>query len=202
MLFLIMDPIGNMPVFHGIMGNIGPERRLRVIIRELIFAYLILCAFLFAGQQFLDLLGLKQPTLGIAGGIILFLVALRMVFPQHGIRSEEEVEDPFIVPLATPLIAGPSAMAMLLLLVSNYPDRIMIWLAALTAAWIAAAAILIPSAFFIKLLGERGIRAMTNLMGMLLIMIAMQMLLDGVNDYLQLNPEINENIRSEKSLSD
>ncbi|MGM0452956.1 MAG: YhgN family NAAT transporter [Thermodesulfobacteriota bacterium] len=183
MLFLIMDPIGNMPVFHGIMGKIEDSRRTRVMIRELVIAYLVLCVFLFGGRSFLSLLGVEQSTLGIAGGIILFLVALRMVFPQHGLQSAEESDDPFIVPLAVPLIAGPSAMAMLLLLVSNYPDRLWAWLGALTLAWIGTAAILLPSNFFIRFLGDRGIRAMTKLMGMLLIMIAMQMLLDGIHDY-------------------
>lgn len=186
MLFLIMDPIGNMPVFHSIMGKVENARRRRIILREMGIAYAILCLFLFFGQQFLDLLDLDQSTLGVAGGIILFLVALRMVFPQYGIRAEEDVEDPFIVPLATPLIAGPSAMAMLLLLVSNYPDRFYSWLVALTVAWLATAMILLSSTLLIRFLGERGIRALTKLMGMLLIMIAIQMLLDGVSNYLRL----------------
>lgn len=187
MLFLIMDPIGNLPVFHGIIGQFPIGRRLRIMFRELVIAYGILIFFLISGQQFLDLLSLKRSTLGIAGGIILFLVALRMVFPQLGIRTNEIVEEPFIVPLAMPLIAGPSAMAMLLLLVSNYPSMLMTWLASLTLAWISTAAILLPSNFFIRHLGMRGIRAMTTLMGMILIMIAMQMLLDGIYEYLRLH---------------
>ncbi len=186
MLFLIMDPIGNLPVFHSIIGKFDTSRRFRIMLRELVIAYGILCLFLFFGRPFLELLDLKQSTLGIAGGIILFLVALRMVFPMHGIEAEKDVEDPFIVPLATPLIAGPSAMAMLLLLVSNYPERFFTWLLALTVAWLATAAILLSSTVLTRLLGERGILALTRLMGMLLIMIAMQMLLDGVNDYLRL----------------
>jgi len=187
MLFLIMDPIGNLPVFHGIIGKIDLRRRVRIMIRELMIAYAILCFFLLSGQRFLDLLSLERSTLGIAGGIILFLVALRMVFPQLGLRTEETGGEPFVVPLAVPLIAGPSAMAMLLLLVSNYPDRLLTWLAALTVAWVFTAAILVPSNFFIRHLGDRGIRALTTLMGMILIMISMQMLLDGIHDYLRLN---------------
>ena len=186
MLFLIMDPIGNMPFFHAILQNTDTARRARVMARELVIAYVILCLFLFGGQSFLNLLGLEQSTLGIAGGTILFLVALRMVFPRHGIEAETEVTDPFIVPLAVPLIAGPAAMAMLLLLVSKYPEKRFVWLGSLTAAWVAAAAIMLLSNLFMRLLGDRGVRALTRLMGMLLIMIAAQMLLDGVESYLNL----------------
>ena len=187
MLFLIMDPIGNVPFFHAIVQKVEMRQRARIMLRELVVAYVILCAFLFGGKPFLQLLGVKQSTLGIAGGTILFLVALRMVFPQHGIQAEADASDPFIVPLAVPLIAGPAAMAMLLLLVSRQPERIWTWLGALTAAWVATAAIILMSNLFMRLLGDRGVRALTKLMGMLLIMIAMQMFLDGLESYLQLN---------------
>lgn len=187
MLFLIMDPIGNLPFFHAILRNTEQKARIRIMARELVIAYLILCVFLFSGRQFLGLLGVEQSTLGIAGGMILFLVALRMVFPAHGIESESEVADPFIVPLAAPLIAGPAAMAMLLLLVSRHPEKMMLWLGSLTAAWAACAAIILASNLFIRLLGDRGIRAMTKLMGMLLIMISVQMFLDGLKSFLYLN---------------
>ncbi len=187
MLFLIMDPVGNLPFFHAILGNTGQAKRVRIMARELVIAYVILCVFLFGGHQFLGLLGLKQSTLGIAGGTILFLVALRMVFPAHGIEPESEISDPFIVPLAAPLIAGPAAMAMLLLLVSKHPDRLLVWLGSLTTAWVACAAIILASNLFMRLLGDRGVRAMTKLMGMLLIMIASQMFLDGLKSFLELN---------------
>lgn len=186
MLFLIMDPIGNLPFFHAILRETDISRRVRIMARELVIAYVILCLFLLGGQQFLSLLGLEQSTLGIAGGTILFLVALRMVFPSHGLENESEITDPLIVPLAVPLIAGPAAMAMLLLLVSKHPDRIAIWLGSLTAAWVAAAAIILLSNLFMQLLGDRGVRALTRLMGMLLIMIAVQMFLDGLESYLNL----------------
>lgn len=188
MLFMIMDPIGNLPFFHAILQNTGPAERIRIMARELVIAYVILCVFLFGGRLFFNLLGLKQSTLGIAGGMILFLVALRMVFPAHGVEAESDVKDPFIVPLAVPLIAGPAAMAMLLLLVSRHPEKLFLWLGALSAAWAGCAGIILASNLFIRVLGDRGIRAMTKLMGMLLIMIAAQMFLDGLKSFLELNP--------------
>lgn len=187
MLFLLMDPIGNLPFFHAVLRNTEQKRRIRIMTRELVIAYVILCVFLFGGRQFLSLLEVEQSTLGIAGGTILFLVALRMVFPAHGVEAESEISDPFIVPLAAPLIAGPAAMAMLLLLVSRHPDKILLWLGSLTAAWAGCAAIILVSNLFMRLLGDRGIRAMTKLMGMLLIIISTQMFLDGLKSFLALN---------------
>ncbi len=186
MLFLIMDPLGNIPIFHSVLEGVPSEKKTRVMARELIFAYLILLGFLVAGETILSLLGLKRPTLGIAGGLILFLIALRMVFPSHGLAGTEDREDPFIVPLAVPLIAGPSAIAALLLLASRDPDRIMSWMAALSAAWAVSAAILLLSNHLLRWIGPRGVRAAVKLMGMLLIMIAVQMFLDGLKEYLTL----------------
>ena len=185
MLFLIMDPLGNIPLFHSVLEGVAPEKRTGVMARELIFAYFILLGFLVAGETVLSVLGVKRPTLGIAGGLILFLIALRMVFPSQGLAAAgDDREDPFIVPLAVPLIAGPSAIAALLLLASRDPDRIVSWASALTAAWGLSAAILLLSNHLLKLIGPRAMRAAVKLMGMLLIMIAVQMFLDGVKEYL------------------
>lgn len=187
LLLFIMDPFGNIPVFHGILQGIPRERRLRIIARELAFAYLVLAGFLLAGRPVLAYLGLQQPALGIAGGLILFLIALGMVFPQHGLHAERESkEDPFLVPLAVPMVAGPSAIAVLLLLVSRDPDRWPVWLGALSAAWAVTAAVLLASTFLWECMGRRGVRAIEKLVGMLLIMMAVQMFLDGLKIYLGL----------------
>ncbi len=183
-LFLIMDPLGNIPVFHSVLEHVPAGKKTPVMARELVFAFLVLLAFLFAGETILGVLGLKRPTLGIAGGLILFLIALRMVFPSQGLAGAEDSKDPFIVPLAVPLIAGPSAIAALLLLASRDPDRIWVWAGALSAAWAVSAAILLLSDYLLRLIGPRGVRAAVKLMGMLLIMIAVQMFLDGVKEYL------------------
>jgi multiple antibiotic resistance protein len=184
LLAIIMDPLGNIPVFHSLLGRYPRPRRIRIIARELLVAYLVLLAFLAAGDAVLHYLGLKQPALGVAGGVVLFIIALRMVFPDQEAAERRELdEEPFIVPLAVPMIAGPSALAAVLLLVSREPDRFWTWFAALTAAWLVSAAILLASGLLMEKLGPRALRALVRLTGMLLIMMAVQMLMDGVAVY-------------------
>jgi multiple antibiotic resistance protein len=184
MLFLIMDPLGNLPVFMSVLKSIEPKRRRRILIRELVLALVILYIFLFSGQAVLDFLTVQQETVSIAGGIILFLIALKMIFPQAGNAAGLAVgEEPFIVPLAIPMIAGPSTLAALILLSNQNPERMLDWSLALGAAWLVSAVILMFSGIFHKVLGEKGLTAMERLMGMILVMIAIQMLLDGVSNY-------------------
>jgi multiple antibiotic resistance protein len=185
LLAIIMDPLGNIPVFHALLGRYPRAQRLRIIGRELAIAYLVLAFFLASGDLVLRYLGLEQPALGVAGGVVLFIIALRMVFPdQEAVEPRERHEEPFIVPLAVPMIAGPSALAAVLLLVSREPDRFWTWLGALTAAWCVSAAILLASGILMEKLGPRALRALARLTGMLLIMMAVQMLMDGVAAYI------------------
>jgi multiple antibiotic resistance protein len=183
-LFLIMDPLGNIPLFLSTLKTVRPERRQRVLVRELVLAYLVLLAVVFLGNALLRLLGLEQETISIAGGIVLFLIALRMIFPVDGGTGEMLEGEPFIVPLAVPLIAGPSTLAALLLLQRTAPGQTMSLLLALTIAWALSGAILLSSTFFYRLLRERGLIAMERLMGMLLVMIAVQMFMNGVRAFL------------------
>ncbi len=185
LLFMIMDPLGNIPLYQVVTDKLPVERRRFVVVRELLFAYIILCVFLFAGEYILGVLGLENSSLSIAGGVVLFLIAIRMVFPaQHGQLVDDNDNDPFIVPLAVPFVAGPSAIAALLLLGSRYPEQMWSWFGALSVAWVAAALILIGTEPLMRVLGKRGLRAIEKLMGMLLIMISIQMLLDGVSAYI------------------
>ena len=185
MLFLIMDPLGNLPVFLSILRHIDPKRRRKVMMRELLFSLAIMMAFLFAGQQILSFLNLRQEAVSIAGGIILFLIAIKMIFPSPGgVTGLAAGEEPFLVPMAIPMIAGPSILASLLLLANQEPTRMADWSLALLMAWGASAVILMFYELFNKLLGERGLTAVERLMGMLLVMISVQMLLDGVHHYL------------------
>lgn len=185
MLFLIMDPLGNLPVFLSILRHIDPKRRRKVMMRELLFSLVIMMAFLFAGQQILNFLNLRQEAVSIAGGIILFLIAIKMIFPSEGgVTGLAAGEEPFLVPMAIPMIAGPSILASLLLLANQEPTRMADWSLALLMAWGASAVILMFYEVFNKLLGERGLTAVERLMGMLLVMISVQMLLDGVHHYL------------------
>jgi multiple antibiotic resistance protein len=186
LLFIIMDPLGNIPVFHSLLERYPRRRRLGIIARELLIAYGVLVLFLLAGEAILRHLGLEQPALGVAGGVVLFLIALRMVFPELGAQAagERGDEEPFIVPLAVPMIAGPSAIAAILLLVSTEPTRMLDWWGAVTIAWVASAAVLLGSGLLMEMLGRRTLRALVRLSGMLLIMMAVQMLMDGVALYL------------------
>ncbi|HEV2914863.1 MAG TPA: YhgN family NAAT transporter [Pyrinomonadaceae bacterium] len=183
-LFLIMDPLGNVPLFLSVLKDVAPERRRRVLIREVLFSYLVLLTFLFLGKYLLQLLRLQQETISIAGGIVLFLIALRMIFPpERGLLGEPLEGEPFVVPLAIPLIAGPSTLAALLLLQSSGPNTWAELVLAVTIAWAITALILLSSTYLYRLLKQRGLIAMERLMGMLLVMLAVQMFMDGVSKY-------------------
>jgi len=180
LLFFVMDPIGNIPLFLAALRPVEPRRRLRVVGRELLIAFALLVGFLYAGRPLLALLGISEPALTMAGGIVLFLIALKMVFPaSHGPLGENVDGEPFVVPLAVPYIAGPSALATVLLMTSRDPGRHVAWLAAVSLAWAASAVILLAGARLSRLLGEKGIVAIERLMGMVLVASAVQMFLDG-----------------------
>jgi multiple antibiotic resistance protein len=184
-LFLIMDPLGNVPIFLSVLKNVPSERRRKIVVREVLIAYVVLLIFLLLGDHALSLLHIDQETISIAGGIVLFLIALRMIFPQSGGFGADSLEgEPFVVPLAIPLIAGPSAMAALLLLQRADPGSSLKLWGAMTIAWGLTAAILIAAPFFYRILGERGLAAMERLMGMVLVMISVQMLLNGINAFM------------------
>ena len=185
-LFFIMDPLGNIPVFQAVLGRFDARQRTRIVARELCFALAILLAFLFSGAAIMRFLGLEQPSLNIAGGVLLFVISLRMIFPRPAVAGERETaEDPFIVPLAVPMVAGPSTVAVLMLLGSSQPDRLAEWSVALLLAWGIATILLLAGPFLLRLLGARGARALERLMGMLLIILATQMLLNGIREFVQ-----------------
>ncbi|TRW48965.1 YhgN family NAAT transporter [Aliidiomarina halalkaliphila] len=183
-LLLIMNPLGNLPIFISVLRHVDPKRRKKVLIRELLFALFFMLLFLYLGTSLLAWLGLRQEAVSIAGGIILFIIALRLIFPQPGgVLGLPAGDEPFIVPLAIPLISGPSLLAALLLLANNSPDRMFDWTLASVIAWGISATILMFSSFFLRALGQRGLNAIERLMGMILVMIAVQMFLDGIMAY-------------------
>jgi multiple antibiotic resistance protein len=183
-LFLIMDPIGNIPLFLSILKTVPPARRRLVLVREILFAYLVLLLFLFLGSYLLRFLGLEQESLSIGGGIVLFLIALRMIFPGEASTGDALEGEPFLVPLAIPLIAGPSTLAALLLFQRTAPTQTVSLFVAVTVAWALSGIILLSSTFFYRVLGGRGLIALERLMGMLLVMVAVQMLLNGIKAFL------------------
>jgi len=183
-IFLIMDPFGNAPVFNAVLSRLDSRRRSIVVARELLIALFIMLGFLLAGNAIMNFLGLKQPSLSISGGILLFIISLRMIFPSARIAEDStDGEDTFIVPLAVPLIAGPSTIAVLLLLSSTQPERLKEWCIALFLAWFGTTVLLVVSPFLIRVIGSRGSRALERLMGMILVILAIQMLLDGIQSF-------------------
>jgi MarC family membrane protein len=184
LLLLVIDPFGNVPIVVSALANVPAARRARVVLRECIAAYVILLAFMFGGQTFLQWLQLSEVSLAIAGGIILFLIALRMVFRHpEGVFGDPPGAEPFLVPLAIPSIAGPSALATVMLMVSRDPTHRLAWVIALTAAMAAATIVLLAAHWLQRVLGERGMLAVERLMGLVLTALAVQMLLDGVRTF-------------------
>lgn len=183
-LILVMDPLGNIPIFLSFLKNIDPKRQNKIIIRESFVAFVILALFLFFGAYILEGLHITGSALNIAGGIILFIIALRMIFPAPALASdEEEIKEPFIVPLAIPLTAGPATLATVLLFASQEPSRMGVWFVALVIASVIFTIILLCSRVLMRVLGQRGLTAMERLMGMILTTVAVQMFLTGVADY-------------------
>ncbi|MHC9085103.1 YhgN family NAAT transporter [Luteimonas sp. RIT-PG2_3] len=186
LLFLILDPLGNIPIFLSMLRRLPPRRQRIVLARELLIALGVLMVFLWGGKYALEVMHLRQESVSIAGGIVLFLIGIRMIFPPpEGLMGEIPDGEPFIVPMAIPLVAGPSGMAAVMLMGSNEPDRLGEWSLALMLAWTATAAILFSATYLYRLLGIRALTAMERLMGMLLVAISVQMLLDGIATYLQ-----------------
>lgn len=184
LLFLVIDPFGNVPFFMSALKDVDPARRRHVIVRELLIAYAVMVIFLFVGQPLLHVLGISGPALTIAGGVILFLIALRMVFPVRGQNLHEDVDgEPFIVPLAIPYVAGPSVLAVELLLMSDEPGRWPVWLLAVSVAWLGTAIVVLFGNQVAGYLGSRGLIAVERLMGMILVAIAIQMFLTGADMY-------------------
>lgn len=187
-LILVMDPVGNVPVFLAILKKFSIKQQARIILRESGIAFIILAVFLFFGRYILNGLKITDPALSIAGGIILFIIAIRMIFPPEAqkISDDEEGEEPFIVPLAIPLTAGPSAIATVMLLASQSPNRIGFVFFALLISSVIFTIVLLCSPYLMKVLGYRGLIALERLMGMLLTTAAVQMFLTGIQTYFHL----------------
>ena len=188
LLFLILDPLGNIPVFLSLLRTLPPKRQRVVLAREMLIALGVLMLFLWGGRYALDLMHLRQESVSIAGGIVLFLIGLRMIFPPpEGLMGELPEGEPFIVPMAIPLVAGPSGMAAVMLMGSQEPARMGAWSMALMIAWVATAAILFSSTYLYKWLGSRVLTAIERLMGMVIVAISVQMFLDGLTAYLHIS---------------
>ena len=184
-LLLVMDPLGNVPIFLAVLKDVEGKRRYWVIFRELVIALVALLIFLYAGGAMLSALGLREESISIGGAIILFLIAIRMIFPSpYGLMGNVPEGEPFIVPLAIPAVAGPSSLAIAMLMVNTDPNRMGDWTLALVGAWAVSASVLMLSPLLLRALGSRGLTAVERLMGMILVIIAVQMFFEGVKTFL------------------
>lgn len=185
LLILITDPIGNIPIFANALRQVAPTRRPWVILREVLIAFLLLLAFMFVGEGFLRVMGLSELSLQIGGGVILFLIALRMIFPPPKSETPEELGEPLIVPLAIPALAGPSALATVLLLVSQAPGRRLEWIAALCVTMAVSAVVLVLAERIQRVAGDRFVVALERLMGLVLVAVSIEMMLRGIKTFAQ-----------------
>lgn len=185
LLLLVLDPFGSLPIFISVMRNVAPERRRRVALRESAIAFGVLLLFMVSGQAFLSLMHLSERSLEVAGGVILLIIAIKMIFASGGelYPSEGETREPLVFPLAVPLLAGPSAMATVLLLASRQPERLWHWIAALTVAMAVSAVVLLGADRIRRWIGSSMVHAIEKLMGLVLTAIAVEMILAGLKRY-------------------
>jgi len=182
-LFFLMDAIGNIPVFIAILKKYPLKKQRWIIVRELTIALLMMITFYFGGNFFLDSLGISKETVRIAGGIVLLIISLKLIFPSRENEEKEDIKEPFIVPLAIPLIAGPAILASLMIY-SGQDIRTFDVVLSILIAWSLSTLILLCAPFLQKILGHRGIAALERLMGLILILISIQMFIDGIDGFI------------------
>jgi MarC family membrane protein len=187
LLVLVTDPFGNVPIFVSALQSVAPARRWRVVVRECLIAYALLLLFMFFGRHFLEALQLSEISLRIGGGVVLFLIALRMIFPQPGgiMGDVESDSEPFIVPLAIPALADPSALATVLLFSSNNMTDMLIHVSALSSVAVVWLVVLLSAERMQRALGPRVMTAFERLMGLILTAMSVEMLLAGIRAYLK-----------------
>jgi MarC family membrane protein len=184
LLFLVIDPFGLIPIYVSLLGRLPAERRVPVLLRELGIALFALILFLFAGKRVLAALHISEPALMIAAALILFLIALPMLFPSIKLRMDSETAtEPLIVPLATPLFAGPSALTLVMVMGSSGQGDWRVWLGTVFIAWLAASIVLLLGNAIASRIGARGLIALERLMGMFLVAMSVEMLLSGISLY-------------------
>jgi MarC family membrane protein len=184
LLLLVLDPFGSLPIFISVLRNVAPERRRWVAMREVALAFGVLLLFMLTGEAFLRLMHLSERSLEVAGGVILLMISIRMIFASgESIYAADAEREPFIFPLAVPLMAGPSAMATVLLLASRQPDLLMEWIGALTGAMVVSGLVLLSADRIRRFLGDSVVSALEKLMGLVLTAISVEMILAGLKRY-------------------
>jgi MarC family membrane protein len=185
LLLLVLDPLGGLPIYISILKDVQPERRRWIAVRESVIALSVLMVFMLTGDKILYLMRLSERSLEVAGGVILLMVAIRMIFvnPGDSKASDAPAREPLIFPLAIPLLAGPSAMATVLLLASRQPERLWQWSGALLCAVLLCMGVMLAANWLNKVLGESVLAALEKLMGLILTAIAVEMILAGLKRY-------------------
>ena len=185
LLFLVVDPFGNLPFVLAVIGDAPSVRYRRIIIREMTLAFLVLAAFALAGDQILGYLRIERASLTVAGGVILFLISLKMIFQSAAeIFDDGYGGDSLLVPIAVPSLAGPSAITAVMILRTQQQVGVVSLLAALSLVFLLACAIFLLGRRISAYLGQCGLRAMGKFMGLLLNLVAVNMMLVGVKDFL------------------
>lgn len=184
LLLLVLDPFGSLPIFISVLRGVAPSRRTPVAVREVLIAFCVLSAFMFFGQGFLGLMHLSERSLEVAGGVILLIISIRMIFGSgEDLYAADGSREPFVFPLAVPLLAGPSAMATVLLLASRQPEKMWTWIGALSVAMTVSGVVLLLAERIRQLIGSSMVNAMEKLMGLVLTAVAVEMILAGLKRY-------------------
>jgi multiple antibiotic resistance protein len=185
-LFIVIDAIGNVPFYIAFLKEIEPRKQKQIILREMLIALAIIILFNFIGNALLDFLHVQKDTVEVAGGVVLFLLSLKMLFPSPDDQDQEmkKIKEPFIVPLAVPLIAGPAVLATVMLY-SHRETNFLIMIGAITISWLASLIILLAAPKLSQWVGEKGLIACERLMGFIMVLIAVQLFLNGVKDFLR-----------------
>ncbi|NGX48944.1 MAG: hypothetical protein K940chlam5_00539 [Candidatus Anoxychlamydiales bacterium] len=186
-LFIVLNAFGNIPLFLSLLKGIPRKRQKQIVFRELLIALFIIIVFNYIGVWLLKFLNVTQEIVQIAGGVILFLLSLKMLFPKEKKEIEAELKkitEPFIVPLAIPLIAGPAVLAAVMVYSPQIPNVLMV--GAIFIAWLATLLILLLSAHLSSWMGGRGLMALERLMGFIMVLIAIQMFLSGLKTFMKM----------------
>lgn len=180
-IFFVLNATGQIPLFLAMLARFDQKRQIKIIIRELIFALAILILFTFFGDAILRILGISRPIIAIAGGVLLFLISLTMIFPKTVSEGGEKAltHEPMIIPLAIPVITGPGAITTVMLYAHETGSAFLVAGAAF-AAWVPSLIILLLGSYIKQILGEKGLVAVERLGGMLVCLIGIQMFTSGI----------------------
>ena len=184
-LFFIIDPIGLIPLEISLLDGIEQRRRRKIVIRECFIALGIMLIFIFFGKEILAYLHISTASATIAGGVIIFLMALKMVFPP-ALNLEVEKREPLIVPIATPLFAGPGLLSTIMLFAHRQIDIVNI-LIAVIIAWFLASAVILSSQYISRVLGKNAIEAIERLFGLVLTIMSINMMAEGIFEIIKLH---------------